>query len=189
MLSGPLLGKKWIAGAGTNGCWLGMYEREKQTVFRALIRPGNVVYDLGANVGFYSLLASHLVGPSGKVFSFEPLPRNLALLEKHIVRNRMSNCTITAAAVSDHSGTACFEAQCNPHKTKLSPTGHITVRLVSLDELVASGEISPPDVIKCDIEGAEFDAIQGARATLSRYRPKILLALHGRRFVNRVAGC
>jgi hypothetical protein len=52
VLSGPLRGKKWIAGASTNSCWLGVYEMQKQNVFRSLIRPGDVVYDLGANVDF-----------------------------------------------------------------------------------------------------------------------------------------
>jgi hypothetical protein len=57
VLSGPLRGRKWIAGASTNCCWLGVYDMEKQNAFRSLIRRGDVVYDLGANVGFCSLLA------------------------------------------------------------------------------------------------------------------------------------
>jgi len=179
VLSGPLRGRKWIAGASTNSCWLGVYEMEKQNAFCSLIRPGDVVYDLGANVGFYSLLGSVLVGPRGRVFSFEPLPRNLELLGKHIRGNNITNCVIVASAVSDREGTAHFEAQCDPHTTKLSATGNITVKLTSLDDLLASGEILPPNVIKCDIEGTEFDALNGARDTLERYHPKILLATHG----------
>ena len=179
VLSGPLRGRKWIAGASTNSCWLGVYEMPKQKVFRSLIRPGDVVYDLGANVGFYSLLASVLVGPNGHVFSFEPLPRNLDLLRRHVGENNVANCTIVASAVSDRAGIARFEAQCNPHTTRLSASGSITVELASLDDLLASSEILPPNVIKCDIEGAEFDALNGARTTLVRHRPTILLATHG----------
>jgi FkbM family methyltransferase len=178
-LCGPLRGKKWIVGASTNGCWLGMYEMQKQNVFRSLIQAGNVVYDLGANVGFYSLLASVVVGRNGQVFSFEPLPRNLEFLRKHLEQNNVTNCAIVASAVSDRIGTVQFEAHGDPHMTKMSASGTITVKLTSLDELVASGEISPPDVIKCDIEGAEFEALNGARVTLGRYHPKILLATHG----------
>jgi FkbM family methyltransferase len=180
VLSGPLRGRKWIAGASTNSCWLGVYEMEKQNVFRSLIRPRDVVYDLGANVGFYSLLASVLVGPQGRVFSFEPLPRNLALLRRHLGENRITNCVIVASAVSNREGIAPFEAQCDPHMTKLSATGNITVTLASLDDLLGRGEILPPNVIKCDIEGAEFDALIGARTLLERYHPTILLATHGR---------
>lgn len=179
VLSGPLRGRKWIAGASTNSCWFGLYEMKKQSAFRSLLRPGDVVYDLGANVGFYSLLASVLVGPKGQVFSFEPLPRNLELLRKHIGENNITNCVIVASAVSDREGTANFEGQCDSHMTKLSATGNITVKLTSLDDLLASGEILPPNVIKCDIEGAEFDALSGARDMLGRYHPNILLATHG----------
>jgi FkbM family methyltransferase len=179
VLSGPLRGKKWIAGAGTNSCWLGLYEMPKQKVFRSLIRPGDEVYDHGANVGFYSLLASVLVGPHGHVFSFEPLPRNLDFLRRHVQENNLTNCSIVASAVSDRKGTARFEDQCNPHTSKLSASGSITVGVASLDGLLASSEILPPNVIKCDIEGAELEALKGARTMLVRYRPTILLATHG----------
>lgn len=179
VLRGPLRGKKWIAGASTNSCWLGTYELKKQTAFSSLIQPGDIVYDLGANVGFYTLLASVLVGMSGRVFSFEPLPRNLALLRQHIARNGITNCVVIDSAISDHEGTAQFEVQCDPHMTKLSEAGGIAVKLASLDGLVNSGEILPPSVIKCDIEGAELDALIGAKATLARHHPKILLATHG----------
>ena len=179
VLSGPLFGKKWIAGASTNSCWLGWYEMEKQSAFLSLIRPGDVVYDVGANVGFYSLLASVLVGPKGRVFSFEPLPRNLELLRRHIGENAITNCEIVASAVSDRKGTARFDSQGDPHMTRLRAQGAMTVKLTSIDYLLGSGEIAPPHVIKCDIEGAEFEALIGARDALERYRPKILLATHG----------
>jgi FkbM family methyltransferase len=180
VLSGPLCGKKWIAGSSTNSCWFGLYEKEKQNAFCSLIRSGDVVYDLGANVGFYSLLGSVLVGSSGHVFSFEPLPRNLELLRAHVLNNGITNCTVVAAAVGNRVGTAQFEAQCDPHMSKLSGTGGLNVELTSLDDLLASHKVLPPDVIKCDIEGAEFDALNGARTILNTYHPKILLATHGR---------
>jgi FkbM family methyltransferase len=179
ILRGPLRGKKWIAGASVNSCWLGIYELRKQIAFCSVIQPGNVVYDLGANVGFYSLLASTMVGPTGRVFSFEPLPRNLALLRRHIATNSLNNCIAIEAAVASHDGTAKFETRCDSHTTKLSEEGDIAVKLVSLDGLVASRQILGPDVIKCDIEGAEFDALNGARRTLVHYRPILLLATHG----------
>ena len=67
ILQGHLRGKKWIAGSGNHGYWLGSYEYQKQRIFSEEIRPGDVVYDLGANVGFYSLLASFLVGPKARL--------------------------------------------------------------------------------------------------------------------------
>src|SRR5713101_1261535 len=73
ILSGQLRGKRWIVGSGIYRCWLGWYESEKQLIISQDVRPNTVFYDVGANVGFYSLLASMLVG-AGKVFSFEPVP-------------------------------------------------------------------------------------------------------------------
>src|ERR1035437_5837216 len=72
ILQGPLRGKRWIAGSTIHGCWLGTFEFDKQKLIAAAIKPGSVVYDLGAHVGFYSLLAGIQAGPEGKVFCFEP---------------------------------------------------------------------------------------------------------------------
>jgi hypothetical protein len=77
VLQGKLKGKKWIRGAGVHGYWLGTYELKKQEAFEKAVKKGDVVFDIGAHAGFYALLASSLVGESGKVFAFEPLPRNV----------------------------------------------------------------------------------------------------------------
>lgn len=75
--SGALQGAKWIAGSAPHGSWLGTYERHVQRLFCERIHPGDVVLDIGANVGFFTLLASKLAGPDGHVHAFEPVPRNL----------------------------------------------------------------------------------------------------------------
>src|SRR5690348_9557213 len=90
ILQGPLRGKKWIAGSSNHGCWLGTYELGTQRLFCRIVKPGDVVYDIGANVGFYTLLASVCAGPSGRVYSYEPLPENIAGLRKHISINHLS---------------------------------------------------------------------------------------------------
>src|SRR5262249_52878254 len=108
ILQGPLRGKKWIAGSSVHGCWLGSWEYSKQKIFAATVRPGSVVFDIGAHVGFYSLLSSVLVGPEGQVFSFEPVPENLVSLRRHLSLNGVQNCTVLPFAVSDSSGTAQF---------------------------------------------------------------------------------
>lgn len=77
ILQGKLKGRKWVVGSSKHGCWLGSYEYHKRRLFEQLIRPGDTVFDIGAHVGFYTLLASILTGPAGRVFAFEPLPRNL----------------------------------------------------------------------------------------------------------------
>lgn len=181
ILQGSLRGKRWIVGASNHGCWLGSYEHLKQKAFAAAIRPGDVVYDLGANAGFYSLLASVLVGPEGHVFSFEPVPSNVTFLRKHLELNGVRNCSVMEVAVSCSDETATFAIGPN------SSMGHLTVdsqnalrvRTIALDNLIASGQARPPNVIKCDIEGGEYDALRGASQILSQYIPIIFLATHG----------
>jgi FkbM family methyltransferase len=181
VLQGPLRGKKWIAGSSNHGCWFGSYELSKQKAFAAALKPGHVVYDLGANVGFYSLLASVFVGPQGQVFSFEPSPRNLLLLRQHLAMNGITNCTIYEAAVTDSRGFANFDPATDWSGGHLAPasTNSFTVPTVSLDELVDSGELPLPQVIKCDIEGAEYNALKGAVRTLQSATPVIFLSTHG----------
>src|SRR5260370_33829291 len=74
ILQGHLRGKKWIAGSGNYGYWLGRYECQKQKILSDEIRLGDIVYDLGANVGFYSPVSGFFVGAKGVVYSFELLP-------------------------------------------------------------------------------------------------------------------
>lgn len=108
ILQGPLRGKRWIVSSSTAGCWLGSYELDKQRRFATTLRPGHVVYDLGANAGFYTLLASKLVGRSGHVVAFEPLPENLAALRRHLELNGVDNVTVMDAAVWSSGGTVRF---------------------------------------------------------------------------------
>jgi FkbM family methyltransferase len=181
IIQGPLKGKTWIVGSSNHGLWLGSYESRKQEAFSLMVRRGATVYDLGANVGFYSLLASVLVGPGGRVFSFEPVPRNLQLLRTHLALNRITNCSVLEAAVGRCEGTAGFNAEMGPSMGYMTENSDATfqVRTVTLDGLVLSGTLPPPNVIKCDIEGAEYDALVGAATILARFAPMIFLATHG----------
>ena len=179
ILQGPLRGKKWIAGSSTNGCWLGSYEFEKQNALRRELKPGSVVYDIGANVGFYSLLASAIVGETGHVYSFEPSSVNLQDLKKHIRLNGVKNCTIIEAAVSSVDGQASFDSSGHRSMGHLAESGGVAVRTVTLDRLFQAGELRPPNVLKIDIEGAERDCLLGAAGVIQKFRPVIFLATHG----------
>jgi hypothetical protein len=100
VLSGPNVGYKWTVGSGVHGCWLGTYERDQILHLKTLIRSGITVFDAGAHAGYYSLAASRMVGPSGKVLAFEPNPNNLRNLRRHIAVNSIRNVEIIDAAVS-----------------------------------------------------------------------------------------
>lgn len=180
VLQGPLKGRRWIAGSHTHGCWLGSYEADKQALFVREVAPGDVVFDIGANVGFYTLLASTIVGPAGKVVAFEPVPRNLRFLRDHVSINRLANATVIEAAVAETPGETTFDDTIGSAQGRISGQGRLKVRLVSVDDLVSRGELPRPTVLKIDVEGAEAGVLRGcARTIAAGKRPKIFLATHG----------
>jgi FkbM family methyltransferase len=177
--SGPLRGFKWIAGSAPHGSWLGTYERHVQQLFCERIHQGDVVFDIGANVGFFTLLASKLAGPNGHVYAFEPLPRNLYYLEQHIRLNGLTNVTVQSVAVAATSGSARFRIGAHASMGQLTDAGDLQVLTASLDDLVDNGNVRSPTFIKMDIEGAESDALQGASRLLSSTGLTIVLSTHG----------
>jgi FkbM family methyltransferase len=178
ILQGPLRGKRWISGSATHACWLGSYECEKQRAIAREVCPGSVFYDVGANVGFYSLLASLLVG-SGKVFAFEPAPRNLPYLRSHLELNQASNVEVFPVAIGDTVGEARFQIEPSGLMGHFAASGSALVSTATLDSLVEGGRIAPPHFIKMDIEGAELLALCGAARIFERYHPVLFLATHG----------
>jgi FkbM family methyltransferase len=182
VLRGPMRGLRWISDSSNATCWMGAYESEKQRVFCEYLKPGQVFFDLGAHVGFYTLLASRLVGDGGTIVAFEPAKRNIQYLRRHVAMNRVAKCTVMEVAVSSQDGTAFFDASTLPvtgHISNTCASSDYEVATVSLDGLFLSGAIPSPDVIKFDIEGAEYDALIGAREILRTCRPVIFLATHG----------
>lgn len=178
ILQGWLRGKKWIVGAGEHGYWLGSYEINKRLAFEREITDGAVVYDIGANVGYFSLLAAALSGKTGKVYAFEPLPRNIKYLRRHAALNQMTSIEVIEVAVSDHSGEASFDLGASTAMGHIAEAGEIKVQLVCLDELVDKGEIAPPNYMKVDVEGTEFLALTGAKNILAKHHPLLFLDTH-----------
>jgi len=181
ILYGPLRGKKWIAGAGNNACWVGTYEIERLRAFANAISPGATVYDIGANVGIYTLLAATKAGPSGTVYSFEPLDSNLQHLERHLKLNGVQNCNVLKVAVSNVNGMRRFcAASWDFSMGRLSPEGEIQVPSVTLDSCVyGEKNLRPPDVMKIDVEGAELEVLQGAERIIAERHPVIFVEVHG----------
>ena len=180
ILQGRLRGKRWVVGAGEHGYWLGSYEMNKRLSFEHEIQPGSVIYDIGANVGYFSLLASVLTGEEGQVYAFEPLPRNIEFLNRHIALNKRSNIEVIAAAVSENSGEAFFDLGASTAMGHLCEEGALRVQMVSLDDLVKVGKIKAPDYMKIDVEGAEYEVLKGAEAVIEEYQPILFLDTHQR---------
>jgi FkbM family methyltransferase len=179
VLQGPLRGARWIVGAGINRCWLGFYEAPKQLLFARLVRRGAIVYDIGANAGFYTLLAARLVGGTGKVVAFEPVPENLRFLRRHIELNHIDNAVLIAAAVNNNPGKMRFDRGENLSSGHLSDSGALMVSTMRLDDVVENREVPPPDLMKIDVEGAELEVLLGAQKLLLNRQPIIFLATHG----------
>ena len=179
ILQGSFRGKKWIVGSANHGYWLGSYEFKKRLLFERSIPQGSVVYDVGGFVGYYTLLASVLVGESGRVVVFEPLPNNLHYLKEHLRLNGIANVTVVEAAVSDKSETLLFKEGPSRAMGKLAKDGGLQVQAVSLDDLVERGELPEPQYMKVDVEGAEMRAFTGSRRLMERCHPTIFLDTHG----------
>jgi len=177
--------------------WSGGLERfEPFTVaaLRAAVRPGDSVFDVGANIGFFSTLLSRLVGQTGRVVAFEPEPENLRLLRLNLDANDCRNVTVVPSAVGAEAGTATFSLD-----AATGSTGHLggaptagelavgtgKVRLIETPVETIDGVVERlgvvPDVVKMDIEGGEIDALTGASATLTTHRPVVLSELAGDR--------
>jgi FkbM family methyltransferase len=178
ILQGKLRGYRWIATASTHGCWLGSYELPKQSKFIALLEEKSIVYDVGANVGFYTLLASACVGSRGKVFAFEPLPENVALLQQHKELNCCPNVEVHPCAISDQSGKLRFQHGECCETGQLSENGDLEVSAVSLDDFIYAMGNPVPDFVKIDVEGAEFHVLRGAARLIKERPPIIFLACH-----------
>jgi FkbM family methyltransferase len=179
ILQGRMRGRKWIAGSGGHVYWLGSYERSLRLLLEATIQEDSVVFDIGAHVGYYTLLCSLLVGRAGSVVAFEPSPRNLVYLKEHLRINQVANARVIEAAVSDRDGTALFDEGRSSFTGALSPHGRLRVRVVSLDGQLADGAIPVPQYMKIAAEGAEVDVLRGAVGILTTARPTLFVSVHG----------
>lgn len=168
--------------------WLGTYEPELQVAIAELVQPGLVAYDVGANIGYISLMLAQAVGESGQVFAFEALLANLERLQTHLEWNRVAHrIKVIHAAVVDASRPVEFllgpsggmgKAQGSPGRQK-GYSGSILVPGLSLDDFVYVQGHPAPQVVKMDIEGGEVLALPGMRRILSQAQPLILLEIHG----------
>ena len=151
----------------------GRYEAHVTGVMTPFLQPGRVVIDIGANIGYYTLLAASHVGERGKVIAFEPGADNCALLRKSLLANGFHNVVLHSCAVADIDGMVGFGMDdSNGQITRDNPpVGSQQVRSVTLDAFLA--DEPRIDLIKMDVEGAEGRALQGMRRLLQRHHPVV----------------
>ncbi len=170
--------------------WLtGQYEPIQTAIVRASLRPGNTFVDVGANWGYFSLMAAHRVGSNGRVIAVEPDPRLYGALAANVARNSLSNVTrlsIAAAAVAGTAPLHGFRQGDGNRGVSSLLGGHasgpsFTVRTAPLDGLLDSLGIDLVDLVKIDVEGAEGLALTGMVDGLRRHRYKrVLVEMHPR---------
>ena len=154
----------------------GAYEPHIVACFNKICLPGAVVFDIGANVGFHTLVLSSLAGHAGRVYAFEPNSENCRLILLAAEHNHVSNISLFPVALSDKKGWAYFSSHIG------SNGGFVDERFVTLQgngtvvPTFTLDELSLPnvDVIKADIEGAEYKALKGGESLISRCRPAIV---------------
>jgi FkbM family methyltransferase len=155
--------------------------------FTKFVRRGNVVFDVGANRGRFTVLFSRLVGSRGRVHAFEPVPPTFTHLADYVrEEGATANTELVSAAASDRAGRFTMylpgtdDGQASLAKQSGgswvgSSTTEYTCEATTLDEYVASRNVAQLDFVKCDVEGAELLALRGAKETLARFRPTLYL--------------
>lgn len=175
--NGPLRGS-WIGVFCGMRFIRGRYDRSAVDVLLSQLIPGSVMYDIGAHVGYLTLVAAARVGREGRVVAFEPLPLNQRYLRGHLRANRIGNVDVVGACVTDRGGTLAFRHGGGTGRGRLVPGSTGSTPAVSIDEEIAARRLRPPQFMKIDVEGAELLALRGAQRTLATHRPGILLSVH-----------
>ncbi len=188
--AGALLGMKLLLDLQSEkDYWLGTYEPDLQQAIANYVQPDMIVYDVGANIGYISLLFAKAVGTAGHVYAFEPLEDNVYRLRANVASNSMDMCiSVIPKVVAGISGPVAFfpgpsggtgKAEGSAGRQDLSYTEAVTLPGLSLDDFVYKLGHPLPHVVKMDIEGGEVVALPGMRRLLSEVRPLIFLELHG----------
>lgn len=185
-----------VRGGAAKGLWLrlnprtgggylqGSGEPAVQLAILRHLRPGMTFYDIGANIGFFSLLAARLVGPEGRVVAFEADPEVARRLREHAGRNQFSTISVEQKAVWSETGAVSF-AHADPNLSPDRGLGRVVagaapgttqLQAVSLDDFLRTSRA--PDFLKCDVEGAEVEVFRGARRLLAEKRPILLAEMH-----------
>jgi FkbM family methyltransferase len=182
--AGPARGLSIYTPLRRRNYYTGNHEPHVLAAVAAVVQPGMVACDVGSYLGYFMLALAALVGPTGRVYAFEPLPKHTQLLQKTVTRNRLTQVMLVPRAVGSETGSAVLEEGANPSMTRLADgtaSGRIhryTVPVTTLDDWAEKAHPPRLDLIKLDIEGYELAALQGAARVLAQYRPVVLCEVH-----------
>lgn len=165
--------------------YLGLHEIDTQEALQRIVRPGMTAYNVGAHIGFFTLVLARLVGETGEVVAFEPNPRIHARLEENVRLNRFqSRVRIEVQAVSDLDGTAMLSLSLSDTQARFADLPHVEpgevtpVPCTRIDSYVDAGNRAP-DFLLIDAEHAEGRVLRGCTNLLRQRRPPILIEIHG----------
>jgi FkbM family methyltransferase len=177
--AGPLSGMTLEVDPRALDMVIGRYEPAIQAVLESTLRKGGVAFDIGANLGYFTLVMAKQVGPGGRVVSFEPDPEMFSALTRNIERNIDDAKGIVAVpgAVGAEAGTVRFARGWRSTRGKIvSSGGDLEVELMKVDD--AADRFGVPRLLKIDVEGAELDVLRGAGAILKSEKPLVLVEVH-----------
>jgi FkbM family methyltransferase len=162
--------------------YFGVYEPQVSRLLKKFLEPGMIFYDIGANFGYYSLLASKAVSKEGIVYAFEPQKGCCRFLLKNIKVNKLYNVRLYRCALSDriekkkiYQLSRTNVGQASLSRKGLSAFGSENVNCCSIDSLIESKEILPCNAMKIDVEGGELNVLKGAVSHLSNNPPRIIV--------------
>lgn len=155
----------------------GRYEKGLVSFFRRRIGEGAIVFDVGAYIGYYTLLFSYLIGPKGKVIAFEPFSAHCERLLRNLKLNNITNVTVEQCALADKIGCEILYIPNASIKASLVRQDGIKqeiIRTLTLDEYTTVNKLVP-DMVKIDVEGAEERLIHGAQELLKNHNPLLVI--------------
>ena len=193
--AGPLKGYVWHVSIPDNRYLLGNYEPAMANIIEKAVRKNFRFVDIGANAGYFSLLAHKGCMPDKKPISIEPNPENIHLLKAHFRLNNIEAFDLEEMAISNQSGVIQFSNSdnlaANTYKQESSvyKNSTIEVKTNTLDYIAEKYNLDKFSLVKIDVEGAELDVLQGGYAFIKKYHPNILLATHNCHVANVKEDC
>jgi FkbM family methyltransferase len=161
------------------------YEQETTELFSDCVETGMSILDIGAHVGYYSLLAAKLAGPTGKVISFEPDPDNYSLLLRNIEENGYTNITAVNQGITSTTGVGTLilsgldNGRHSIYHHGLPEKGSVSISTTSVDDYFGALGWPTVDLIKMDVEGAELEVLLGMTGLLDRsHNIKLIMELN-----------